>query len=85
MSVERAPGPEGTYHHHLSQVFAQDLTRVKKITGLAINVFEGANVMHTLVFEPNLPAADDLNLRLAAAHVINPKPINASVYYNKTP
>ena len=48
-----------------------------------INKFEGGGIAFTLSFNQARPPLDNVNLRLAIAHAINPEPINKAVYFGR--
>ena len=48
-----------------------------------INKFDGGTIAFTLSFNLAKPPLDNVNLRLAIAHAINPEPINKAVYFGR--
>ncbi|HEY0421395.1 MAG TPA: ABC transporter substrate-binding protein, partial [Acetobacteraceae bacterium] len=48
-----------------------------------VNRFDGGSIAYLLSFDLGKPPMDNVNLRLAVAHAINPEAINKAVYFNK--
>ena len=49
-----------------------------------VNIFEGGGIACTLSYNQAKPPMDNLNLRLAVAHAINPELINKAVYFGRS-
>ena len=48
-----------------------------------VSVFQGGNIGYLLAFNTGKPPLDNMNLRLAVAHAVNPEAINKAVFFNR--
>lgn len=48
-----------------------------------VNVFEGAGTVYMLLYNRTKPPMDNINLRLAVAHAVNPEMINRAAYFGR--
>jgi len=48
-----------------------------------VNVFEGAGTVYMLLYNRTKPPMDNINLRLAVAHAVNPELINRAAYFGR--
>jgi len=48
-----------------------------------VSVFQGGNIGYLLAFNTAKPPMDNVNLRLAVAHAVNPEAINKAAFFNR--
>lgn len=49
----------------------------------AVSVFQGGNIGYLISFNTAKPPMDNVNLRLAVAHAVNPESLNKAVFFNR--
>ena len=61
----------------------RDAPQFQDKPGYNVNVFENAGTVYVLLYNRSKPPLDNINLRLAIAHAVNPAAINKAAYFGR--
>jgi len=62
---------------------SQNVDKFKNDSKFQMKIFEGGGIASMLVFNQSMPPTDNVNIRRAIAHAINPDAINQAAFFGK--